>query len=345
MIIYIGNKLLKTRKTKAVIDTLTELLSKELIIKSYSSYAHPLLRIADGLYHLFKYRKKTKVVMLDVFSSKNFYYSYFIGAICQYLKLPYVLFLHGGNLPSRHQQSTELVNKLFNQSTKIITPSGYLYDYFRKHYQNIEIIPNTVDGNKYTFKADRNYNTPSILYLRGFGKIYNPQMLIKALPNIVAVYPDTKVYMLGHNLDGTLDDCKKLAVHLDVDKHIDFKGPCTTTEWLALSDKCNLMVSTPDFDNTPISLIEGMMIGLPVISTDVGGVKYIIENTKTGFLIEKGNFQMLTKTVIDIFKNKCEIDLVVEQARNIADRTYTWENVKNKWLEILGQFFTKKNEI
>jgi len=343
MIIYIGNKLLKTRKTKAVIDTLTELLSKELDLRSYSSYANPILRIADGVYHLLKYRNKLEVVMLDVFSSKNFYYSYLLGTICRYLRLPYVLFLHGGNLPHRHQQSTKLVNKLFNQASKIVTPSGYLFDYFKHYYPHIEIIPNTVDESKYQFKANRDYGSPAILYLRGFGEVYNPQMLIKALPAIVATYPKTKVYMLGHNLDGTLENCKQLADQLSLSNQIEFKGTCSTEEWLELSEKCNLMVSTPNFDNTPISVIEGMMLGLPVISTDVGGVKYLIENNKTGFLVEKGDYQNLANTIINALKNKHQLDLIAEHAMAMADKNYTWKQVKIKWINLFNAVKIIKN--
>jgi glycosyltransferase involved in cell wall biosynthesis len=337
MIIYLGNKLLKSRKTKAVIDTLTELLSKDFNIKSYSSYKNPFLRVIDGLYHLISKTPKIDFVLLDVFSSKNIYYTYALGIICRLLKLRYVLFLHGGNLPQRHQQSSWFLDTLFKKSQAIVTPSGYLYDYFKDYYDGVRVILNTVDANKYMYKTNREYMYPKILYLRGFGKVYNPQMLIKALTNVIKEYPLTKAYLLGQDLDGTLNECKILVEKLGLNKNIDFMGPLSTDDWLSLSNECNIMVSTPNFDNTPISVLEGMMIGLPVISTNVGGMKYLIEDGITGFLVEKDNSNILSKKIISIFNNHKIIHDLVLNARIKVEYNHSWENVRIKWINLFEE--------
>jgi len=216
----------------------------------------------------------------------------------------------------------------------IIAPSGYLYDAFKPSWPQTTLIPNIVESSKYIFRQ-RKIIVPKILYLRGFGKVYNPQIVIYAVKQLKKTYPGIEVVMMGNNHgDNTLETCRQLVSDLGLTKNIAIRGCMEKEEWIALSESFNIMVSTPMIDNTPVSVIEGMMLGLPIISTNVGGISYLIEDRKTGLLIETNNSEHLVQAVRRLAENPCLVSDIAIAARKKAEG-FGWENVKPMWRKIL----------
>lgn len=97
-ILYIGNKLSKKGKTESTIDTLeTGLKSLGFQVNSVSSYKSIIFRFLDMLWTVFKHRKTVDYVLIDTYSTLNFYYAYFVGQLCRFFKINYIPILHGAN--------------------------------------------------------------------------------------------------------------------------------------------------------------------------------------------------------------------------------------------------------
>ena len=97
------------------------------------------------------------------------------------------------------------------------------------------------------------------------------------------------------------------------------------------------MVSTPNIDNLPISVIEGMLLGMPVVSTDVGGIGYIIENEITGLLVEKNNHEELAFQINKLLEDKQLFENISKNSRIVGEK-YSWINLKDRWKNILAKF-------
>ena len=101
-LLYIGNKLSKTGKTETTILTLSDALRSEgYTVYAVSNKKNKLWRLLDMLLAILKCSKKVDCVLIDTYSTSNFYYAYLCSQFCRLLKLKYIPILHGGNLPKR----------------------------------------------------------------------------------------------------------------------------------------------------------------------------------------------------------------------------------------------------
>ena len=101
MILYLGNKLTKHGVNPTSVETLGERLKEMSKVLQYSDKKNSLLRMLDMWFQIFRWRKSVKVVMIDTYSTNAFHYAWTSAAIANYLSIPYVLILRGGNLEQR----------------------------------------------------------------------------------------------------------------------------------------------------------------------------------------------------------------------------------------------------
>ena len=80
--------------------------------------------------------------------------------------------------------------------------------------------------------------------------------------------------MVGPDKDGSLEKTKQYAKEKGVLHRVRFTGGLSKTEWIELSKDYNIFINTTNVDNTPVSVMEAMALGFPVISTNVGGVPF-----------------------------------------------------------------------
>jgi glycosyltransferase involved in cell wall biosynthesis len=92
-----------------------------------------------------------------------------------------------------------------------------------------------------------------------------------------------------------------------------------------LSKKSNIFINTTHYDNTPISVIEAMALGLPVVSTNVGGIPYLISHGENGFLVEDSDVDGMVKQIVTIIENSSRINDVTISARNFVS-DFDWES-------------------
>ena len=189
-ILYIGNKLAIHGYTSTSIDTLGVFLEDDGYQVIYSSSKkNKFLRLFDMIYTTISNCKKIDYVLIDVYSTKNFWYAIIISQLCRVLKLKYITKLHGGNLPYRLSNNPYLCDLIFKNAYKNSAPSKYLMFFFSKrYYSNLIYIPNTFNIKKYHFD-DRQIVIPHLFWVRSLAKIYNPEMLIKVFYETKKLFP------------------------------------------------------------------------------------------------------------------------------------------------------------
>ena len=331
-ILYIGNKFYSYKKVKSALETLEPLLAEFCDIKTASDKKSQFLRFLDMLYHFFKFGGKADKIIIDVYSTNAFHFAYFFSVLSWMLNKKYILFLHGGNLPFRYENSHKRVTFIFSKAYKIIAPSLYLKSYFEEKGFIIEHIPNIIELDKYPFKLRENIR-PHILALRGFGKPYNPLMTLRAINEFKNSIPDLKLLMLGNINDYYYGDVVNYIEAHQLQKMVTIKPKCSRDEWVAISKDYDIMVSNPIIDNTPVSLIEGMALGMCIISTNVGGVPFLVSNN-TCVLIESNDAGMLAKSVLQLVQTPKMAYQMSENARKKAEE-FDWNVVKPKWWKTL----------
>ena len=334
MILYIGNNLSKPNSNVTTLQLLASLLKKEdFDVCCVSSKVNQAFRLVDMLSSIVKYRNKISYILIDTYSTKNFYYAFLSSQVARLLNLKYIPILHGGNLPDRLVASPKMSQMLFNNAYRNIAPSNYLKAEFKKHGYEAEYIPNVLDVFSYTYKQ-REIFQPKLLYVRAFHRLYNPQMAIHVLAELLKIYPNAKLCMVGPDKDGSLNECIELAMRLKVSNSVVFKGMLTKSEWHSLSENYDVFINTTTVDNTPVSVMEAMALGLLVVSTDVGGMPYLIEHGKSGVLVKSNDVTEMVLAVKEIVSNSLHYSEMSFLARQKVER-FDWKVVKELWNRLL----------
>lgn len=334
-ILYIGNKLSKHGFTPSNIETLGIQLSLYFDIITISDKRNKIYRMIDMIISIIKYHNSISKVLIDTYSTSNFYYAVVASFLCHLFKIPYIPILHGGNLPERLDRSKKLSLFLFEHSFINISPSGYLKAEFEKRgYMNVMLIPNNIEIADYHYKK-RTSVRPRLLWVRAFAFLYNPMMAIHVLKRLKDKYPDACLCMIGQDKDGAMKKCKILAKELGMMDKVQFTGKLSKEEWRKVSEQYDIFINTTNVDNTPVSVIEAMALGLPVVSTNVGGIPYLLENGKDSILVNAGDEQKMIEKIEYLISHSDEVQQFVECARNKA-KSFDWEVVKESWIKILS---------
>lgn len=334
-ILYIGNHLSKKSNYNSALDTLSQLLVKVgFEVDISSSKSSKLLRLMDMCQTLFKRKSKTDIVLIDTFSTWNFYYAYIIARMCKWYKLPYIPILHGGNLPSRIENSPKMSNSIFSNAYKIVAPSGYLKKAFEDKGYEVELIPNIINIEEYKFKKRLGFR-PRLLWVRAFDQTYNPALAIRVLKQLKSDFPDAKLCMIGPNKDGSLAEVKKLISDFNLIDSVEITGVLPKEEWHKKSEEFDIFINTTNFDNMPVSVIEAMALGLPVVSTNVGGIPHLITDGVDGILVNPDDEIEMVNAIKQIIENTENSVEITKNARNKVEQ-FDWEVIKENWLKILS---------
>lgn len=332
-LLYIGNKLSIHGNTATSIETLGSFFEDEGYEMYYaSSKKNKIFRFLDMIFSTIKYSKKVDYVLIDTYSTQNFWFAFTISQLCRILSLKYIAKLHGGDLPNRLLKSPFFCDLIFNNAYKITAPSNYLQNAFKlKYNDNLIFIPNTIEIKNYPF-AEKEFLIPKLLWVRSFSKIYNPKMAIKVLFELKKYFPNAELCMVGPDKENLVDDCKLFAKNLGVE--VQFTGKLSKEEWIDKSKDYTVFINTTHFDNTPVSVIEAMALGLPIVSTNVGGIPFLLENNKNAFLVNDDDVDGMVKAIQKLVKNREETKEIVKKARLIVEE-FDWSKVKSSWFEIL----------
>lgn len=332
-LLYIGNKLSKHGFTPTSIETLGPFLEDEGYVVNYaSSRKNQILRFLDMIFMVWKTRKSTHYIIIDTYSTWNFWYAVFVGIIAKKCSLRYLPILRGGDLPNRLLRNPRTAKKLFENAYVNIAPSKYLeYAFMEFGIKNIKYIPNSIEIKNYPFK-EKKTDVPRLLWVRSFASIYNPKMAIDVLEKVKEIYPDATLTMVGPDKDGSLETARQYAISKKL--NVNFTGRLSKKEWILLSEDYNVFINTTDFDNTPVSVIEAMALGLPIISTNVGGIPYLLEDNVDAILINPNDSEAMAGAVLKIINDVSLRNRLIEKGRQKA-QTWDWEKVKLLWREVL----------
>lgn len=332
-LLYIGNKLSGKGKTSSTVETLGSYLENEdFVIRTYSSQSNKILRLFDMLFSIVKHSKYSDYVLIDTYSTQNFFYAFFCSQLCRILKLKYLPILHGGNLPNRLKHSPRLSKALFKNAYVNIAPSLYTQSAFETlGYYNVKCIPNAIQIENYVFK-ERKLDSLKLLWVRSFSELYNSSLAIDILHQLKLKGFEASLCMVGPDNDGSLVSAKKYAESHGV--AVTFTGKLSKKEWTTLAANYNVFINTTNFDNMPVSVIEAMALGLPVVSTNVGGMPYLIEDGKDGVLVNPNNADEFVNSIMHLQNNPETVVALTRNARNKV-KNFGWNVVKNQWVETL----------
>lgn len=186
----------------------------------------------------------------------------------------------------------------------------------------------------------------SIFVSQGSYPIKGLHFMIEAMPMILKHYPDTKLYIGGSDITKSNTLKEKLKVssygkylkHLiekyDLQNKVIFTGILDERQMCQRYLKSHTFVCSSSIENSPNSLGEAMILGVPAVASDVGGVTDLLENRKEGFIYQFDAPYMLAHYICEIFGNEALALEYSKNAREHALKTHDREKNTNNLLNI-----------
>lgn len=167
-----------------------------------------------------------------------------------------------------------------------------------------------------------------------FDPVKGQDVLIRALPAIKAEFPNLKVNFAG---DGAQkESCQQLAQSLGVEDLCVFWGNASHAEVLNLIKASDISVIPSRSDNCPMTLIESLACGKPVIASNVGGIPELIDDGVEGFLAPPDDHEALAEKIMRLLKDSAMKAAVSTNARNRFLKDYDLRSAVSReaaWLE------------
>jgi len=336
VILYIGNKLSSHGLTPTAMEVLVPKLKNFFKIKSVSNKKNQFFRFMDMNFIFFKNINSLSLIIVDVFSSRAFYFAVFFSFLSRLFMIPYVPIIRGGNLINRIKRSPSLSKFLFLHSAINVSPSIFFCKFLSKQSYEIIYIPNFVDLDNYPFKK-KILLSPKLLWVRSLHKIYNPEMAIHVLHELCKINKSSMLTMIGPDKDGSARNCKNLAIELGVEKQVQFLGKLTKKEWVSISHDSNIFINTTHIDNMPISIIEAMALGFPIVSTNVGGIPFLLKNGNNAILVHDNDLNGMVEGIKLIINNPKIANRLSKSAYRTAQQ-YSISAVMPKWINLIKQY-------
>ena len=212
----------------------------------------------------------------------------------------------------------------------LVVPSGYLVDVFARFGLHARVIANIVDLDQFEFRARRPLR-PVFLSNRNFEAHYNVACVLRAFALIQNRYRDARLIVAG---DGSQRrQLHRLADELQLE-NVAFVGRVSPDRMPSLYAAADVYLNAPDIDNMPGSILEAFASGLPVVTTDAGGIPYIVRHGETGLLVPRGNHEGIAAAAIRLLQDASLSERLVGSAREECRRRYTPEPVLKEWVRV-----------
>ncbi len=296
-----------------------------------SSKVNRFFRLLDMIKSLIRWHRKIKIVILMVFSDLAFIWARIITWMVKRLRKPLILRLHGGNLPSFSFRHLSEVKRVFKRADNLMAPSYYLASFCEELGFKCEIIPNIIFIEKYPFRK-REKIRPFLLWMRTFHYLYHPEMAIEVLEGLIKIYPEAKLTMAGQD-KGLLGTIKKLVELKGLSAKVRFVGFLEGVSKEREFNQHDIFLNTSRIDNMPLSLIEAAAFGLPIVSTNVGGIPYIFKHKETAMLRGRDDAKGIVEAIDTLIKDDNLVAFISTNARRLVEG-YDWSVVKPKWEKV-----------
>lgn len=281
----------------------------------------------------FRNSRQINVILIDTYSTLNFFYALMFAVIAKVSGKKYIPILRGGNLPALLNSRPRLTRFVFGNAFQLVAPSNYLVTAFRQQGYHVHYIPNFINLGNYSYK-ERFIASPKLCWVRAFQDIYNPLLAVEILRELVVRGYNATLTMIGPD-KGQRSDVEALIQKYDLKNHIKLHGKLSKEEWTALAGECDIFINTTNFDNRPVTIIEAMAIGIPVISTNAGGLPDLITADVDGLLVEKGDRDAFVTAIEMFMANPAKVNSLSKAARMTAE-SFDWKNVQVQWQKLLS---------
>jgi glycosyltransferase involved in cell wall biosynthesis len=231
-----------------------------------------------------------------------------------------------------HLSESAVARSLLRRADKLVVPSGYLADVFGEFDLAAAVVPNIVDPQQFRFRQRSLPLRPHLICTRGFHPYYAVDVVVRAFANIQQSFPGARLDLVGGG--STEQQVRDLVRDLRLEG-VHFLGVVPRETIGHFYDAADIFINASWLDNMPVSVMEAFACGLPVVSTAPEGMRYLLDDGRTGLLSEPGDAHALAKNVARVLNDPALASRLISEGHKESQR-YDWKSVRDQWLQVYG---------
>jgi glycosyltransferase involved in cell wall biosynthesis len=297
---------------------------------------HPgrLRRLADIVRTLRRELPKVDALIVETYSGPSFVVEDIASHLGRAYGVPVIMHLHGGAMPDFMHRYPGWTSRVLRRANAIVTPSLFLARSAAQVAKTVHVIPNILELDGYPYRL-RERVAPQLFWMRAYHEIYNPVMAIRVLARLKKILPDATLAMAGQS-KGMWQDVSREAHQLGVAGAFEMLGFLDEKRKREVAARSDIFINTTHVDNAPVGVVEMCAMGLPVVSTNVGGVPDLLTHEETGLLVPDGDVEAMTNAIVRLVR---EPELAARLSRNgpaLAARC-AWPAVRTQWEALFAE--------
>jgi glycosyltransferase involved in cell wall biosynthesis len=323
-ILFIGSFLGKNKGTKGIAEKIEERLSDRFNIILSSTKINQILRFLDIIKDTIF--KNYDFIHIDVYSGKAQIYANIASFIAKKRKKRVIFNLRGGKLSEVYENNPNKMNFL-DRAYIIISPSQFLIEFFSKKKIKINYLPNYIDNDIFPYNRDKP-KLYSLLWVRAFNDIYQPELAVKIVNVLKENYPNIHLTMIGPD-KGFQEKTEELISSLNLEKYISIIGKISNEELYKYYQTHQIYLNTTLYESFGSAVLEAASCGIPIVSTNVGELPYIWKDGEEILLCDS-NAEEFAKNITNIFQSQ-ELETSLSLNARKKSEEFDWKNIKQKW--------------
>jgi glycosyltransferase involved in cell wall biosynthesis len=209
----------------------------------------------------------------------------------------------------------------------LIVPSAYLVRVFAQFGLQARPIYNLIETDRFSFRERRPLR-PIFLCNRNFEKHYGVDRVLRAFAIVQKRIPEAELIVAGDGPERFA--LEQLARELCL-KNMQFTGRVDHDRVVQLYDSADIFLNGSEIDNQPLSILEAFACGLPVVTTDAGGIPDMVTHERTALVVSRGAHEQLAANALRLIDDQELAQRMIQQGREEC-RKYQWEAVRDQWL-------------
>ena len=246
--------------------------------------------------------------------------------IARLRRKPVVVNYRGGEAERFLLGQAKWILPTLRRASVVVVPSGFLEAIFSRFGIASEIVPNVVDLERFA-PGESHVGPPHLIVTRNLEEIYDLPTALRAFARVRDKFPGARLTVAG---SGPLrDDLERFAAALGIAQDVTFTGRVENERIPELYRAADLLLNPSRIDNMPISLLEAMASGVPIVSTNVGGIPYLVRHGETALLVAPGDALSMAAAAVRVLEDPV-FGRRLRAAGLDAAQAYTWSRVRGK---------------
>jgi glycosyltransferase involved in cell wall biosynthesis len=250
---------------------------------------------------------------------------------------PVILNYHSGEAADHLAQWGLLIHPWLSLADEIVVPSEYLRQVFASHGYEARVIHNTVETSRFVYRV-RDPLRPRLLCTRNFEWYCGVDQTLRAFKRIQRTYPDATLEIAGAGSGER--DLRALARSLNL-TGVRFLGAIAPSDMPALHERNDILLNSSVIDNQPLSILEAMASGMPIVSTGTGDIVNMIEHGVSGTIVPQKDPDAMAAAVVQLLRHPVRARAMAARAAERLNR-YSWNVVGAQWSALYSEMMQRR---